>query len=322
MKKENAKELKPIYIIYGKEKLLLEEAVDRLKKRLSDTVDLTLNYEEFRGSETSIDVILGAANTPPFFSDKRLIVVKEADKLTASDVLIDYITKPPVFTHFILMATKIDKRSKLYKVANNEGYVYEYKSPNRGGMPKWVKERFLKKNKKVADEAINYLCLNLDNDLMRMQSEIEKICLYHEDKKLLNLDDIKPLIKKSSENSTFELVDLIGRRQEGKALAVLDNLIQSGEPISFLFHMILRQFRLLFKTKVLLEVRGISYSKLAQELRLPPFVVSNYREQSRNFTIEQLKRAHELFLEAEVDLKTSKKEPRLTLETLIARILN
>ena len=322
MKKENTKSLKPVYIIYGKEKLLLEEAVGRLKKKLSNVVDLTLNYEEFRGAETSVDIILGAANTPPFLSDKRLIVVKEADKLKASDELINYLEKPPPFTHLILMAAKIDKRSRLFKTAKKEGYDYEFKSPNRREMPGWIGERFLKKGKKISRDAVNYLCLNLDNDLMRMQSEIEKICLYHENRKELNLDDIRPLIKKSSESSIFELVDLIGKRQEGKALDVLNNLIQSGDKLPFIFHMMLRQFRLLLKTKVLLEVRKIPHSKLIQELNLHPFVVSNYREQSRNFTIEQLKKAHKLFLEAEVDLKTGKKEPRLILETLIAKALD
>jgi len=321
LKKESAKELKPVYIIFGEEKLLLEEALERLKKKLVGEVDLTLSYDEFRGSEANVDSILGAANTMPFLGSKRLIVVKEADKLTVSDGLVDYIENPSEFTYFILMADKIDKRSRLYKGASKKGYVYEYKSPKGRELPKWVKEKFSKRGIKISDDAVQYICLNVDNDLMRLQGEIDKICLYHQDKKSLGLDDTKPLIKKSAESSIFELVDLIGRHKKEMAFNVLNNLVESGEPVTYLFHMMLRQFRLLLKTKVLMEERRVSYSKLMEELKLPPFVVNGYHEQSRNFTIGQLKRAHELCLEAEISLKTTNKDPNLILEMLIAKII-
>jgi len=322
LKKENDKGLKLIYVIYGQEKLLLEEALERLKKKLSGEIDLTLNYEEFRGPETNSDAILRVANTIPFFGSKRLIVVKEVDKLTVSDDFLDYIDNPSEFTHLVLMADKIDKRSKLFKITNKKGYAYEYKPPGQKELPKWIKEKFLKEGKKITEDAVRYICLNVDNDLMRIQNEVEKVCLYYQDKKTLNSADIEILVEKSSENTIFELVDLIGRRKEGEALKVLNNLIENGQPVPFLFHMMLRQFRLLLKTKVLLDKRGVAFSMLAKELKVPPFVVSRYREQSHNFSIGQLRGAHKLFLEAEIDFKTSRKEPRLILEMLIDKIIS
>ncbi|HZD59702.1 MAG TPA: DNA polymerase III subunit delta, partial [Anaerolineae bacterium] len=74
------KPLKPIYLIHGDGKMI-EDALVRLKKRISNQVDLDFNFDQFNGSRVSAAEIIQAANTLPFMSEKRLVIVKEADKL-------------------------------------------------------------------------------------------------------------------------------------------------------------------------------------------------------------------------------------------------
>lgn len=323
MKTSGTKALKLVYLIYGGQRLLLEEALERLKGRIAQQADLNFNYEEFRGGEDDASAIIQAAETFPLMSEKRLVVVKEAEKLSPTDLslLADYVKNPSPHTCLVLVAGKLKKSSRLYKVVKESGGdVYEYKPPSKRGYPQWIKDAFLKRNKVVTNAAADYIFQTVGQDLHNLKGEIEKICLFHEDKKRLDVADIQSLVSKSAESTIFDLVGCLGQRDEAKVLAILDNLLQGREPLERILPMIIRHFRLLLKTKVLLE-RGVDGAGLVSELKLPPFVVDGYRLQSRNFSHKQLKRAHELLLDADLATKTGKGDPRFVLEMLTMKIL-
>lgn len=323
MKALGTKALKLVYLIYGGQRLLLEEALERLKGRIAQQADLNFNYAEFRGGEDDASMIIQAAETLPFISEKRLVVVKEAEKLSPADLslLADCVKNPAPHACLVLVAGKLKKSSRLYRVVKESGGdVYEYKPPSKRGYPQWIEDVFSKRNKVVTNAAASYLFQTVGQDLYRLKGEIEKICLFHEAKKRLDVEDIQPLVSKSAESTIFDLVDCLGRRDEAKALAILDNLLQGRELLERILPMIIRHFRLLLKTKVLLE-RGVDGAGLVSKLKLPPFVVDGYRLQSRNFSHKQLRRSHELLLDADLAIKTGKGDPRFVLEMLAMKIL-
>jgi DNA polymerase III delta subunit len=51
--------------------------------------------------------------------------------------------------------------------------------------------------------------------------------------------------------------------------------------------------------------------------KLPPFVISKYREQSHNFSVSELKAMFEKLLNADIALKTSSAPPEAVLESCI-----
>ncbi|MEW6189353.1 MAG: DNA polymerase III subunit delta [Actinomycetota bacterium] len=316
------KSLKPVYLIYGSEKLLLEEALDRLKARFAKEAPLDFNYMEFRGGEDSTSTMIQAAQTVPFLSDRRLVVVKDADKLSPSEVslLSDYFKNPSEHACLVLVAGKLDKSDRLYKAIEKFGEIHEYKLRFRKDYPNWIKKQFLKKGKVVTKSAAEFLFQTIGQDLSRLANEIEKISLFYDDKKELDIEDINYVTGKTPGDTIFDLMDFISRRDETHALSALDCLLKGGETITSIFHMIVRQFRLLLKAKVLLE-RGANERQLMRELELPSFAVERLKQQCRNFSFKQLKRAYELLLKADLDMKSSDKNPRLILETLVVKIL-
>lgn len=315
------KEIKPVFLIYGKERLLLKEAIDRLRAKLQEKAGSGFEHILISGGEISTGHLIEILGSDTLFSSLRLIIVDEADRLEASEELLSYLKNPAPAVHLVLMADKFDKRSRLYKQADKLGYVFEYKSPSRSELPAWIKRRFSEKGVNITGPATFYLSTNVDNDLMVLSGEIDKIILYNADKSEIDLPDIQPLITKSFESSVFELVESIGRRGKTESFAMLRSILARGQAPSYLYHMILRQFRLLLKTKVLLEKRGVSPKDLASSLNLPPFVASAYQRQSKNFTFDELTLAHSQLLLAEVDLKTGKKAPDLILEILIEKMI-
>ncbi len=312
-----SKEIKPVFLIYSSERLLLEEAIDRLKARLKTETAVSFESERFNGGDISPGRLLQILRANSLFSDLRLIVIDDADHLEIDDELLSYIEAPLGSVHLVLMAEKFDKRSRLYKLCERLGYAFEYKPLPKGEIGAWVKKRFAAQGVEVSNEAVAYIISNVDNDLLVLKSEIEKVLIYSSYKGKIGLGDVASLVSQSFESSIFELVELIGERDKGGSLEMLSSILARGEAPSYLFHMILRQFRLILKAKVLLEKRGLPRKELASKLKLPFFVAAAYEKESRNFSFKELIEAHSKLLKAEVDLKTGKREAELILETLI-----
>jgi DNA polymerase-3 subunit delta len=315
------KGLKSVYLIHG-DKKMIEEALARLKKRVSAQFDLEFNYDQFLGANVIASEIIYAANTLPFMSEKRLVVVKDADKLPAAEVaqLISYLEKPSETTCLVLVANSVNKASKLYKAAEKAGEVAEYKlkeSPNT-----WIKKEFKKNGILVSDSVARYLVHVVGTDLQRLSVEIEKISLFVNTDRIIDPNEIEAVVVKSTETSIFDLTDTIGERNPKKAISIMNSLLQQKEvPLSILA-LISRHFRLLLRTKVWVE-QGRDNKYIIDHLsgeegkKLPPFVISKYREQSYNFSVSELKAMFEKMLKADIALKTSNTTPEAALESCI-----
>jgi len=89
--------VRPVYVVWGRETFLVELCLARIRGRVlppEDAGDVLTHV--FHGSEARADDILNAARTPPFFHEKQLILVREAEKLKAAEraKLADYVDQP------------------------------------------------------------------------------------------------------------------------------------------------------------------------------------------------------------------------------------
>jgi DNA polymerase-3 subunit delta len=317
-------DLKPVYLIYGDEQLLLDEAVMRLKNSVAQEADLSFNYGQFFGDKDSVAAVIQAAETLPFMSHKRLVLVKDADKFASSDitVLTKYLGDPSPFTCLVLVAGDVKKTSPLYKAVEKKGQVFEYKLSSKNEYPNWVKKRFRSNGKFITDKAARFLIESVGYNLYRLNSEIEKISLFYTDEAGINEENISNLVCEFSEKNIFDMVDAIGKRDKNNAFLLLKCLMEKGNnPPQLIFFMIVRQFRLLLKTKSLLD-RGLTDQAISKELKIPFFVAKKYREQCRNFSLEKLRIIYKLLAEVDLALKTSEREPRLLLEDLLVKIMD
>ncbi len=307
---------------------MIDEALARLRKRISAQFDLDFNFDQFSGTETNTARIVQAANTLPFMSDKRLVIVKDVDKLSAEDIsqLTKYLENPSPSTCLVLVASSVNKASRLYKAAEKSGEIAEYtlktfnKTPNA-----WIKEQFGERGKLVSDAVARYLLHEVGVDLQRLSVEIEKISLYHESDRIVDPEDIEPVVCRSYEASIFDLADSIGERNIHKAIENLHHLLQQKESPLGILNLVARHFRLLLRTKVWVEA-GHDNKYVMEHLtgeegkKLPYFVISKYREQSYNFPTGELKSAFKYLLAADISLKSSPQPPEAILEDLVVKL--
>jgi len=314
-------DVKPVYLIYGDE-FLRDEAIGRLKKRLAGATNASLDFKEFRGTESSAEEIIQAAETPPFLSPKHLVIVRDFEKLSSSDQgkIADYAKNPSDTTCLVLVADKIKKGSPILTIVQEKGRVYEFRALRKNELLSWIRQEFKKEGKEVSAEIASYLLGVVGQDMRRLKMEIGKVSLFLGEKTEIERGDLEDVISKGVEGGIFELVDAIGHRSRGTALRLLNELLAGGEPPLRVFHMILRQFRLILKAKAL-GARGASYQQFIRELKVRPFLVEKYQSQSRNFSLKELRNIFRLLAEGDLAIKRGEKTPQLVLELLIADIL-
>ena len=117
-----ATDLLPAYLAVGPDELKRNKMVERLKKRLDESFS-AFNLDEFTGSTVDIDVLVSALQTMPMGDSRRIVILREADKLSkaASEVVILYLENPNPTTTLLLTAQTLARTTRLYKAVAKIG---------------------------------------------------------------------------------------------------------------------------------------------------------------------------------------------------------
>ncbi|TET42598.1 MAG: DNA polymerase III subunit delta, partial [Elusimicrobia bacterium] len=84
--KLNRKKIADCYFFCGEENYLKQEAILLLKKMLIGPEAQDFDFGLFYAEDTSAREAISLAETYPFMSKKRLVVVKDIDKFTESEL--------------------------------------------------------------------------------------------------------------------------------------------------------------------------------------------------------------------------------------------
>ena len=139
---------------------------------------------------------------------------------------------------------------------------------------------------------------------MRLVQETEKLALYGGEGTATQ-EDVAVLCSPDVQSHIFAFVGFLAGRERGRAIQLLEDLIETGEPPLRLTFMVRRQFQLVARARALFE-RGASQGEVAKALKVPPFVARKLEEQGRKLDDGDLERALALVLDLESGLKGGK----------------
>ena len=109
--------VRPVFFFTGEQTFLAEQAIARLKKYIL-CKNPELNYSLFHGDTATADEVISLAKTYPMFGDKRLILLKNAEKLSTNELKAfeKYFRSPASFT---CLALQFNNTKGIEKI-NNE----------------------------------------------------------------------------------------------------------------------------------------------------------------------------------------------------------
>jgi DNA polymerase-3 subunit delta len=277
--------------------------------------------ETFDGDSAAAEDVVNAANTMPFMSERRLVVVRDVDKLDAAglETLAAYAKDPAPFTCLVLVATKVAKNSKLYRAVASTGVAYEYAAPKRSQYAGEVVRLLRERGKHMALPAAERLVDMVGRDLRRLDVEAAKLASYVGDAAEVTAADVTAVASDGGSASVFELSDAVGERDVARALRVLNRLLSSGDTPLGIEAMLARHTRALVGARAL-AARGLAPDAMAPELGMAPWQARSAARQASNYEPAELSAAIRGLAAAEEEMKTSPTYAGLVLERWIVSV--
>ncbi len=321
LKRTEKGKIEPLYLFYGEEKLLIGDALSRILDRTMVVDSRGFNYDIFDGDKTNISDVLAIAESFPFCSPWRVIQIKDINLMPAEglELLLQYIKKPSPTTCLILVAAKPDMRKRFFREVKEILSPIQIQPLSGIRLISWIKTKAKCLDFTISDDAISFLIERKGDDLRGILSEIEKLSLYLEEKKVARLEDVKAITCGEETPSIFDLTRSLVEKNAGDSLRLLSLLLISGEPPLVVLSMIVRQFRIIWRIVETKEA-GRSVDDLLQEIGIPHGKRDKIIKQSEGYTCRELSRILSLFLKADLELKSSRIVPRIVLEALILKI--
>jgi DNA polymerase-3 subunit delta len=314
-------EYKPVYLIYGDQDLLLERQLEKLKRDVGELVDLEFNSQTFDGDSAAGDDVVAACNTFPFASERRLVVVRNVEKMNKDDseALVRYAENPAETTILALVAKKLAKNTRLYKAVDRIGGLIERAAPKPSEYPGEVRNLFARKGKSVTVEGAELLVNAVGKDLRKLSIEVDKAIAFTGDKVELTAEDIEQVVSTTATTQVWELGTALGERDCARALKLLDRLLGDGESVHGLHALSLRHVRDLIAARALIDRGGGSVGELSSTLGRPDWQIRNLPRQARGFTSQELVDILRAAAAGEAQMKTSR-DPRLAFERWIVKV--
>lgn len=315
-----APDLKPVYLIVSEQELLVEQAITRLKDRLGGVADLDFNMQAFDGEKSTSDDIISAANTMPFASDYRLVIVRNVEKLPKDslEALSAYCADPSATTVLALAGEKLAKNTRLYKAVDKLGGVVARQFDKRE-VPAMVQQMFEQRGKRISRGCAEEFVAAVGADLRRLTVEVEKTVAYVGDRTEVTSDDVDSVVSTVAPTSIWEFTEALGDRDCRRALMKAADLIGEGESVFGLHAMALRTIRDLIAARSLADRGKGSPGDLARELGRQEWQMKRLARQARGFAGPELSELLRAAASAEAEMKTSR-DSRLVLERWIVKV--
>ena len=308
-------QLKKSYLLCGEEAYLRKQYRDRLKEAIIG--DDTMNYYYHEGKELSTGEIIDLSETLPFFAERRLILLENSGLFkSGGEQLAEYMSKIPESTVFLFVEQDVDKRSKMYKAVKANGYICEINRQTEKDLSMWAARIFAHDGKKITNANMSYLIGNVGTDMEVLSREIEKLISYDLDKDVISKEDIDAVCIKQLNVRIFDMVDAISVKNQKKTLDCYYELVK--EPPMRILFMVSRQFNLILQAKDL-SARGMDRNAIASVMGVQGFIASKSINQSRNFSVNELKLALADCVATEENIKKGIMDENIGVEMLLVK---
>ena len=216
-----------------------------------------------------------------------------------------------------------DRYERIRETLGDGCGIIELSQPEEADAIRWAVETAERRGVRLQTDAARELVDALHGDLMRISSELEKLLLFVDKKGTIALADVELMVVSAKQRSLYELTDAISAHDAGRALLLLQGLLnasESGEDgaIGHL-HMLARTFRqmLVIQEKNVRDSRGI-WQALWPGFRVAPFAVDDLIRQARRYKSRgNLMRMLERVACADLEIRSSPPDKMLVLERMV-----
>lgn len=314
--------LVPIYYFFGEDSFSLDSALSSVEAAVEPLISSEFDKEVFYGEGRSLGDVLDLASAFPFGSEKKIIILKQFEKVRDKKPLKDYALAPSNFTVLVLIhnGTITNLSSEPYKTLLANNFIFEAKNLKGSALVDWLVNYSESKGKTLQKENAQVLIDMVGENRSLLETQLEKILLYVKDKNEIKIENIREVSSSLKQFTIFDLQDAVAAMDKPRALEIAFNLLDNGfEPV-FIVSMLTRYFTGLSKVTEL-RSKNMPDQAAARIVGTHPFYYKGYVKARTIFSDEKLIEVFRALLKADISIKTTNLDDKTLITILISEIL-
>lgn len=319
------KQFKPVYWLEGEEEYFIDKLVNYAEHHILTEAEAGFNLTVFYGKDSTWADVINACRRYPMFSDKQVVLLKEAQHMKDIDKLEPYIDTPSPSTIFIVSYKdkKIDARTKFAKLLKQKTELFTTKKLYDNQLPDWTNKLVQSKGLNISHKALMLLVDHIGNDLSRIENEVEKVQVNLGSRNSINEDDIEKYVGISKEYNVFELQDAFGKKDLARAVRIIQYF--ESNPKAAPIQLVLPSLYSFFsKVYTIFGTAAKDEKSIAAAVGVNPWFVKDYIAASKKYGYEGIERAllllHKYNLKS-VGVNDSGTEDASLLKELAAKVM-
>lgn len=314
-----------VHLVRGDDPSLVRDAVRALVDRLVGDGDRTLMVDEHAGECYDVGALADAAQTPPFLTDRRVVVGRDLHQFKADALvpLVTYLADPLPSTSLVLVWESGAVPKGLADAIKKAGGETIDSSPGRTARDQrsWLAERIGESGLHLDRSAVDAIAGTLGQDVNRLSGILASLVGTFGPGAKLSSADVEPYLGEAGGVAPWDLTDAIDRGDIPTAVDQLHRLHGGGrfhamQVIATLHSHVQRMLALDGA-----EVRSEKDAAAVLGMKGSTFPAKKALEQGRRLGGDRVGQAVKLLAEADRDLRGHKDWPdELVLEVLVARL--
>jgi DNA polymerase-3 subunit delta len=311
------------HLLSGNDESILRSAVHALVDDLVGDGDRSMMVDEFDSDDYELRLVVDAAQTPSFLTDKRVVVARDVGRFTADELtpLIAYLANPLDSTDLVLVVSGGSVPKKLGDAVKAIGTVTNTSPPSR---PKdrqgWISDHIAAAGLRIKPDAAAQLAQWLGEDAGRLDGILATLTSAYGADHVLTFADVEPFLGEAGGVPPWDFTDAIDAGDTTKALTLLGRMMHAGGRHPLQIMAIVHNH---YSNLAKLDGAGARSEADAMEATgiKSAFPAKKAMQTYNRLGSASTKRAIELLAQADLDLRGAKDlEPELVMEVLVARL--
>jgi len=216
-------EFEPVYWLEGEEEYYIDMLMNYAEHAILQKEEAAFNLTIFYGKDADWASVINACKRYPMFSERQVVLLKEAQHMREIERLESYIESPLSSTIFVIgyKSKSLDKRTKLHKIVSANAEVFNSVKIKDDKVYDWISEHVKTKGYSINNKTVSLLAEHTGNDLSRIANEIDKLIINLGNSKWIDEDAIEKYIGISREYNVFELLAAITKKDLSKAIQII-----------------------------------------------------------------------------------------------------
>lgn len=225
----------PVMLVTSPEHYILQQVEKTLENRFFDGEGKDFNYNIVYGSETTGSAVASLSASYPMMAERRIVIVREADKITKEkDELAGYIKSPSQSTFLLLLGTKVNRATLPWNRVPKEfsidtPAIYDYH------VRPWIRDFADQSGFRIDEPTTEFIINTMGTNISYIAAEFEKLHDADIPNKTLTIDLLTKFTGIRKDWNPWELKDALVKSNEEKAQLIAIKMIEAGEnPIGIL----------------------------------------------------------------------------------------